>query len=270
MVYMTSLLLLPSILLYTFLHAFLHTYHTMNPFIIDLETPIMKKGFKRKDVLIFSIGCISLLRPEQTFHCFVNINDKHYEKLNMPPTNSIKSKINYDATKALPIGQALDNLFQFTGKNPLFIAHNGNSFDFKIIEGAIQATKLGHSFQGLDSYHHIVKKVYSLPSYKLSNVYFSICDNHEKLTFHRAIDDCIALKEICIQCAKTYIQQDIVRAYKELYGLLNEQFNTNFHSRMIICHDSFELIRKSLKEIKICDKLMQMIVIYCLKKWSTK
>ena len=255
-----------------YIHRFKHRYQSfnMNPFIIDLETGIMKKGFKRKDVLIFSIGCISLLRPEQTFHCFVQVKQKHHEKLNMPPSNSIKTKINYDATKALPIGQALDNLFQFTGKQPLFIAHNGNSFDFKIIEGAIQATKLLHSFKGLDSYHHIVKKVYSLPSYKLSNVYYSICDNHEKLKFHTAIDDCIALKDIIITCAKTYIQQDIVRAYKELHGALNEQFNTNFHSRMIICHDSFELIRKSLKQIKICDKLMQIIIIYCLKKWSTK
>ena len=239
-------------------------------YIIDLETPIMKAGFKRADVLILSIGCISLFDDRQ-YHTFVRVKEAEFEqKTKSAPTNKIISRIKYDASNALPVKEALQQLFEFTGNTPLFIAHNGNSFDFKIIDGAIEACALDYQFTALDSYHYITKKVFALPSYKLSNVYYSICKNHKKLKFHRAIDDCVALKAIVIECGKTYIQQNLTYAYRALYQQINQSYGTSFTIGMTVCKESRKRIEEALLRIEICDPIMQIIMQYCIKEWARK
>ena len=93
-------------------------------YIIDLETPIMKAGFKRADVLILSIGCISLFDNRQ-YHTFVRVKEAELtQKTKIAPTNKIISRIKYDASTALPIKKALQQLFEFTGNTPMFLARD--------------------------------------------------------------------------------------------------------------------------------------------------
>ena len=238
-------------------------------YIFDLETAIMSSGQKRHDTTIVSIGSVNLMNKKKKFHCYVKhkINDRVKEG----PTMAILKKIKYKESEALPISVALQKFFNFLGEEPLLIAHNGNSFDFKIVNGAIDNNNLNFTFTGLDSYHYIIKKTFSLPSYKLSNVYFCLCGN-TNLKWHTAVDDSLGLREIILKCVLAYIEANATLAYRALYKKINCLYGTEFDSNMFLCEKSKRLISEICNDISM-DKhknVYELLITYCINSWANK
>ena len=129
----------------------------------DTESSFLRKGFKRKDTQLFEIG---MVYGRKTFQCMVNpVGDKPpmetLRQLGQHPVNSLRfwtkllSEKGYlnTAVRRLPPEEqskriakviqhkdfltpedAVRRAYTF-GKGKLWIAHNGKSFDSKIICG---------------------------------------------------------------------------------------------------------------------------------------
>lgn len=229
----------------------------------------MKAGHTRKQVIILSIGVVSLL-DKTNFHCFVKTEKGREHEIKSAPTQSIKKKIKYSDEKALPLDVAIRRMFQFCGKNPLLMAHNGKSFDFPILLGNMERANVVFPFQGLDTYHYVVKKVFSLPSYKLSNVYYSICDNHSNYKFHTAVDDCLCLREVVIQSAKTFVLNNLRSCYIALYKNINKEYGTALKYDMQLCSQSKQHITLFLNTLETNKTLLKLIMNHCIRVWSGK
>lgn len=237
-------------------------------YVFDLETAIMASGQKRGNTIILSIGAVNLIN-KKTFHCYVR--HKINEKVKEAATMSIRKKIKYKESEAVPISVALQNFFDYLGEDPLLIAHNGNSFDFKIVNGAISNNNLPLSFTGLDSYHYIIKKTFSLPSYKLSNVYYCLLGD-TNLKWHTAVDDSLGLREIILKCVLAYIEANATLAYRALYKKINCLYGTEFDSSMFLCEKSKRLISEICNEISM-DKhktVYELLITYCINSWANK
>jgi len=238
-------------------------------YLFDLETCIMKAGHTRKQVIILSIGVVNLL-DKTAFHCFVKTEKGREHEIKSAPTQSIKKKINYSDKKAVPVDVAITKMFQFCGKNPLLMAHNGKSFDFPILLGNMERANVLFSFEGLDTYHYVVKKVFSLPSYKLSNVYYSICDNHSKYKFHTAVDDCLCLREVVIQSAKTFVLNNLRSCYIALYKKINDEYGAALRYDMQLCQQSKQHITQIINTLETNKTLLKLIMNHCILVWSGK
>lgn len=237
-------------------------------YVFDLETAIMASGQKRGNTIILSIGAVNLIN-KKTFHCYVR--HKINEKVKEAATMSIRKKIKFKECEAFPISVALQNFFDYLGDHPLLIAHNGNSFDFKIVNGAIANNNLPLSFTGLDSYHYIIKKTFSLPSYKLSNVYYCLLGD-TNLKWHTALDDSLGLRRIILKCVLAYIEANATFAYRALYKKINSLYGTEFDSSMILCQNSKRAITEICNDISIEEhkNLYELLITYCINSWANK
>lgn len=238
-------------------------------YLFDLETCIMKAGHTRKQVIMLSIGVVNLL-DKTAFHCFVKTDKGREHEIKSAPTQSIKKKIKYSDEKALPVDVGIRKMFQFCGKNPMLMAHNGKSFDFPILLGNMERENTVFPFEGLDTYHYVVKKVFSLPSYKLSNVYYSICNNHSNYKFHTAVDDCLCLREVVIQSAKTFLLNNLRSCYIALYKGMNDAYGVNLKYDMQLCPQSKIEIEQILNTLETNTTLLKLIMIHCIRVWSGK
>ena len=140
----------------------------------DLETCLMKKGKKRQDVLILSIGAVDILQG-RTFHCYVNplssaknefLLDLETYGVQMKPTETVITNIHWRHEKAKPLPEALTMFETFIHgatqimPKPVIIAHNGRSFDHKILLGSYR--RLDQKIPDLcylDSWHDIKKRL---------------------------------------------------------------------------------------------------------------
>jgi len=221
----------------------------------DLETCIMQRGYTRGQALILEIGGVDVLAPERTFHCFVNpcpdaqtketflkslvdIGAREY------PTKRHAENIHYDPSLALPIEEALRRFLAFlTEGNPSTItlsAHNGRSFDDKIVSGALERHNLlwPENIQFLDSYHAVSKKAWpARRSYKLQNLHKTFCPEASSLKWHTALDDSIALSHLLKAAARETVAtriEDAAVYIEQHHGVstLNREFHTQFPSNL--------------------------------------
>jgi len=185
----------------------------------DLETAIMQRGYKREQGLILEIGACDIFHPERQFRCFVNpcptklTAENYMEELisagaRRYPTATHCNNIRYDPEMALPLSLALAEFLNFVGTDAVLVAHNGRSFDDKIVSGALSREGLewGKGTNFLDSYHDVCKKVWPgrrTGGYKLGNLYKKFCvHDNQSMKWHTALDDSIALSRIINTAAK--------------------------------------------------------------------
>ena len=92
--------------------------------------------------------------------------------------------------------EALQKLIAFTGERP-WIAHNGNSFDYKVLQGAALRTNvvIPISIKKHDSLRIFRKSIPGYKSYSQPKLYSAIFKRDYNA--HVAIDDAKALAELC-------------------------------------------------------------------------
>lgn len=97
--------------------------------------------------------------------------------------------------------QALRKLLAFTKDEPVWYAHNGRSFDFKILKGCAQRCNITYKVQEIDTLHEFRKRLPGHKSYSQPILYRALFN--QKYNAHVAIDDAIALKRLCAHAALT-------------------------------------------------------------------
>ena len=251
-----------------------------NHFAFDLETVFMKKGYKRHQTIIVSIGAIHLYSA-RSFHCFVKpSNCKSIEDVyeyfqengaRLDSSKEILEKIKYEFDKALSIKTALYLFKQFTTEKCILTAHNGNAFDFKILEGNCIKEGVKFDFVGLDSLHYICKKSVKLQSYSLGNIYKHVVENKQNLKWHTALDDSIGLKQVLQACSVRFVSQFIDEMFKIVRLDLNTLYDVNLKDHTLTTEER-NLLKKFLKKSISCipDIIQNKILIFCIKKWSKK
>tara|TARA_B110000285_G_scaffold235155_1_gene315208 strand:- start:5431 stop:6510 length:1080 start_codon:yes stop_codon:yes gene_type:complete len=97
---------------------------------------------------------------------------------------------------------ALRDLLAWTGDQP-WLAHNGKSFDFKVLEGCAQRTgvPITDSIKFHDTLHLFRKHIPGHKSYSQPKLYEAIFS--ETYNAHVAIDDSLALARLCVHCNDT-------------------------------------------------------------------
>ena len=184
----------------------------------DLETCFLAKGHKRTEQRILEVGICS---GRKTYSALVDPTlgkpiIPTLEKLGMHPERSIrfwtklligKGMLN-SAVKRKPFEQqakyidavrsdfitpraAIEGMLAFGVGT--WVAHNGKSFDQKIIQGHLERFKLEPDITFKDSLPEIRKL--KLPSASLSYVYKHLFKTPFRA--HHALDDAIALQRVC-------------------------------------------------------------------------
>ena len=249
-------------------------------FAFDLETTFLQTGRKRHETIILSIGAISLL-DDRTFHCFLKPTDTDNEKefyddlalrgVRIDATKNVVKKIEYDVRTAITAKKALRLFHIFLGQKPILIAHNGKSFDFKILQGSLDRNNETLDFVGLDSYHGICKKVLHMQSYKLSHVYFALVNKQERLKFHTALDDSKALKQITIICCFRLVAKHLEDAFDALHEVINSTYNLELNPERGLCREAKQLLKQALKQHESVPKnIKNKIVEYAIKRFINK
>ena len=95
--------------------------------------------------------------------------------------------------------EALRDLLAWTGNND-WLAHNGNSFDFKVLQGCAERTgvPLPSTIRFHDTLKLFRKHMPGHQSYSQPKIYEKIFS--EKYNAHVAIDDSLALARLCVYC----------------------------------------------------------------------
>ena len=95
---------------------------------------------------------------------------------------------------------ALRDLLAWSGKD-LWLAHNGNSFDFKVLQGCAERTgvPLSPEIKFHDTLKLFRKYLPGHKSYSQPILYANIFS--EKYNAHVAIDDALALARLCVHCS---------------------------------------------------------------------
>jgi len=210
--------------------------------VFDLETGFIKKGFRRTDTPILEIGAV--FPNGKTFQTFTNpyldsplsLYDSMVEdgKIKVSSTLSfwhsllfgnsmrgtdkdVAKKLEHKLLKLqVPSTEtALQNFEAFVKENAkdisrtAIVAHNGNSFDFKIMDGnAIPGSFWDtNSMHYIDSYRHIARPLYpDRKKYGLAPLHKDLVGGTFK--HHRALDDSKATLEVLQVCAKDYAKKN--------------------------------------------------------------
>lgn len=91
--------------------------------------------------------------------------------------------------------QAIQKLLAFTKDEPVWYAHNGRSFDFKILKGCAQRCGLTYSVKEIDTLREFRKCLPGHKSYSQPILYKAVFN--QTYNAHVAIDDALALKRLC-------------------------------------------------------------------------
>jgi len=255
----------------------------------DLETCLMKKGKSRKDVLILSIGAVDLIE-ERKFHCYVNplgsakatyMHDLENYGVRVKPTNTVMTNIHWRHEKAIEVQEALEKFDAFVNAakpilgKVILVAHNGRSFDHKILRGTYERANCRlPDFAYLDSWHDITKKGWPKQrSHKLQDLHRSLCCNSLlQPKWHQSLDDAEALAEIIYSTAieETAKRPRQAWSYARNHVIL-EQLNKNYAMKLSpelrLCKRSQrawpDVVRKSAVRSK---ELRLFCLEFCIKQ----
>ena len=246
-------------------------------FVFDLETCLMKKGYKREETVILSIAAIDLY-SDRHFNIFVKptgVQTKEELLLSLKEQGArldssecVLNNIRYDVKRAIDLPVALElfkSFLEFERSSvPILLAHNGNAFDFRILNGSLSKSEIELTYTGLDTYTKLAKKVVRLESYKLGNMYRSIVPKLErrKLKFHNALDDCIALKQVVFSCLKRHALKHVEAYFKHVYVAINRVHDVNL-KLALLGEEEQVMLRAALKKLKfensiIINKMMEV------------
>ena len=256
----------------------------------DLESCIMQRGYTRDKALILEIGAYDLFL-KTSFRCFVNPTDEKLTKENYVsvleahgarpyPTKCHAENIRYQPEQALPLKVAMRQFLDFLKTSEVLCAHNGRSFDDKIVFGSLQRCGLewpkGMKF--LDSYHDLSKKVWpGRRSYKLQNLHKALCPEHSSLKWHSALDDSIGLAHLIEAAARQTVIDNIEVAAKYIekdYGVsrINRQFHCHFPKQLSdkVGRHTREAVAVKLRSKRPLAAINQICLEVCLRTglWS--
>ena len=255
----------------------------------DLETCLMKKGKKRQDVLILSIGAVDILQG-RTFHCYVNplssaknefLLDLETYGVQMKPTETVITNIHWRHEKAKPLPEALTmfetfihNATQIMPK-PVIIAHNGRSFDHKILLGSYR--RLDQKIPDLcylDSWHDITKKGWPQQRCHKLQVLHQVCCPNSLLSpkWHQALDDATALSEIVTATAVEEVAKRPRQAWSyarehSIIESLNKKYAFKLSAERRLCASSLRLWPEVVRRNGHRSKEFQLFCLeFCLKR----
>ena len=223
----------------------------------------MRKGFKRGETIILSIAAIDLY-SDRHFNVFVKPlpgicttealkEDLEGHGARLDASLCVLSKINYDINRALPLKAALEMLKVFCSYDseacPVLLAHNGRSFDFKILLGNLSREKVEFEFKGLDTYLDVAKKAFRLQSYNLGKMYKAVVPRKERqvIKWHNALDDCVALKAIVFACCRRLASRKIQFYFNASYETMNRVFKINLKKETLTTSEEY-VMKKALEE----------------------
>ena len=251
----------------------------------DLETCLMKRGKKRKDVLILSIGAVDIVQG-RTFHCYVNplssakkdfTKDLEAYGVRMKPTETVITNIHWRHDKAKSLAEALGLFETFISgttsilPKPVLIAHNGRSFDHKIVIGSYQ--RLDRKVPDLcflDSWHDITKKGWPKQRcHKLQVLHNTLCPNSIlSPKWHQALDDATALSEIVTATAVEEVAKRPRQAWSyacehdSVFESLNKAHAFKLSAQRRLCVSSLRLWPEVVRRNGHRSKEFQ---VFCLK-----
>ena len=252
----------------------------------DLESCIMQRGYSRDKALILEIGAYDLFL-KTSFRCFVNPTEQKLTKENYVnvleahgarpyPTKCHAENIKYDPEIALPLKVAMKQFLAFLRTAEVLCAHNGRSFDDKIVYGSLQRCGLAwpKGLRFLDSYHDVSKKVWpGRRSYKLQNLHKAFCPESSSLKWHTALEDSIGLANLIEAAARETVVKNVEIAAKyieEDYGIarINRQFHCNFPERLYdnIGRRSKAAIAKKLLSRNPTTAINQICLEICIRR----
>lgn len=251
----------------------------------DLETCIMQRGYTRDKSLILEIGAYDLFL-KTSFRCFVNPTEENLTKENYIevlqahgarayPTKCHAENIKYDPEIALPLPIALKQFLAFLKTSEVLCAHNGRSFDDKIVYGSLQRCGLTwpKGLRLLDSYHDVSKIVWpGRRSYKLQNLHKAFCPESSSLKWHSALADSMGLANLLEAAARHTVAGNVEIAAKYVekdYGIarINRQFHCNFPKKLYdnIGRLSKAAITKKLRTKNPTAAINQICLEICIR-----
>ena len=251
----------------------------------DLETCIMQRGYKRPQGLILEIGAYDLFL-DRSFRCFVNPTEQKLTKENYLsvleaegarryPTKTHAENIRYEPENALPLRVAMQQFLSFIENADVLCAHNGRSFDDKIVQGGLERCGLQwpSEMRFLDSYYDVSKKVWpGRRSYKLQVLHRALCPEASSLKWHTALDDSMGLAHLLGAAARHTVAENVELAAEYVerdYGIatLNRQFRAQFPRRLKECigRQTREAIRRKLKSKRPSTELTILCLDICIK-----
>ena len=251
----------------------------------DLETCIMQRGFTRDKALILEIGAYDLFL-NRSFRCFVNPTDQVLRKddylsvleangARPYPTKTHAENIHYRPEEALPLKVAMKQFLSFLNTAEVLCAHNGRSFDDKIVRGSLERCGLAwpKGLRFLDSYHDVSKKVWpGRRSYKLQNLHKALCPEASSLKWHTALDDSIGLANLLEAAARHTVAENVELAAQYVekdYGIarINRQFHCNFPKRLSdrVGRHTREAVAKKLLKTRPQQALNHLCIEICIR-----
>lgn len=104
---------------------------------------------------------------------------------------------------------ALEQLLAFTKDEPIWYAHNGRSFDFKILKGCAQRCGLQYRVKEIDTLREFRKCLPGHKSYSQPILYKALFN--QTYNAHVAIDDALALKRLCAYAADKSVDTPVAK-----------------------------------------------------------
>ena len=265
----------------------------------DLETCIMKRGYKREETLILEIAAIDIL-GKRSFQSYVNPlidANKHLKKpltqlfieagVNMQSTNTHIANIGWTYENAEPLEKIMQKFIEFVNiteavEDIKFVAaHNGRSFDHRIVCGALK--KLGINRENLgnihfiDTYYDIAKKTFPRQiSYKLIHLYKAIVSyDTTKVKWHTALDDTQALVDIIKLAAIEDLKNNLIDGWDYItikpnfLKLINKEFKLELKKNDKICPKAIANIKykfESNTDLKHNKVLQNIAIQFCIER----
>ena len=171
---------------------------------VRLKTPedlfgVLRGMYQRPDATINFWSKVLVQRRSVTSAMF--LKDEPPEVwLNRTTTNRAKDFVRWHNRPELgptfvTEAEALRGLLKFTRQEPTWYAHNGRSFDFKILKGCGLRTGIVYTVEEIDTLREFRKRLPGHKSYSQPILYRKLFQRGYNA--HVAIDDAVALSELC-------------------------------------------------------------------------
>jgi len=267
--------------------------------VYDLETCIMKRGYKREETLILEIAAIDII-GKRSFQSYVNplidaekqlktpLNQLFVEAgANLRPTNSHIANIGWTYENAEKLETVMQKFIKFVNETKavedikFVAAHNGRSFDHRIVCGALKKLGINRNSLGninfIDTYYDIAKKTFPRQvSYKLIHLYKAIVSyDTTKVKWHTALDDTQALVDIIKLAAIEDFKNNLINAWDYVtikptfLKLINKEFKLELTKNDKICPKAIANIKykfENNKDLKHNKVLQNIAIQFCIER----
>lgn len=176
---------------------------------VRVDTPqdlfsVLRSMYQRPDATINFWSKVLVQRKSVTETMFLK-KEPPQVWLNRTTANRAKDFVRWHNTpklgpKFVTERQALQELLHFTRHEPTWYAHNGRSFDFKILKGCGERCGISYTAKEVDTLRAFRKMIPGHKSYSQPILYKTLFKRGYNA--HVAIDDATALSELCQYVSK--------------------------------------------------------------------